>query len=383
MAAEWDEDSWVILDLHNPADSDNDDAGILTLSSSCTTAPACSDDDDEEEIDFDGEDIEEEEPRAPPPIPLSGLFFHHTESKLKVPSYLAFDAIRSAKQLIPDPGFSAFPEKVAVLASTHGLVCVRGDTSQAYYVSNPLTFTRVRLPPHYCDHWAFGDPAVVITFEEPNATSSFVDDINHYHVVVAFHLLGGIFAFESFSSRTWEWTVDPEICAVEQVVSASGVGAIGSAFWRTTMGYILRYDPEKGCTEIFPAPEEVNARPVWELGEMEGSLCVTCMDEHVTEVAVLSLNNNLEVRDGESRWAWAGQFEGGKLRNREGVSLLRSQGASEVVMWDPMEERVVAMDLEGRTTRTIGIGPLTDDNYDEYFIPYVGSFAQIRANNRV
>ncbi|KAG8049353.1 hypothetical protein GUJ93_ZPchr0009g262 [Zizania palustris] len=370
-AAECDEDSWVFLDLHNPVDSDDDDdAGVLALSSS--------DDDDEEEIDFDdGEDIEEEEePSAPPPKPLSGLFFHHTESK--VPSYLAFDAIRSAKQLIPDPGFSVFSEKVTVLASTHGLVCVRGDASQAYYVSNPLTFTRVRLPPHHCDHWAFGDPAVVITFEEPNASSSsFVHDINHYHVVVAFHLQGGIFAFESFSSRTWEWTVDPEICAVEQVVSASGIGAIGSAFWRTTLGYILRYDPEKGCTEIFPAPEEVNSRPVWELGEMEGSLCVTCMDEHVTEVAVLSLNNSLEVRDGESRWAWAGQFEGGKLRNREGVSLLRSQGASEVVMWDPTEERVVVMDLEGRTTRTIG--PLIDDNYDEYFIPYVGSFAQIRS----
>ncbi|KAF0911322.1 hypothetical protein E2562_008071 [Oryza meyeriana var. granulata] len=370
---------WVMLDSDNPADSDDDDL-ILPLSSSCTT-PAASDSDenDEEESDVDGEDlyggdIEEESPRPPPPRPLSGIFYHTVSTD--EPGYLAFDALRSAKQLIPDPRFSAFPEPVAVLASTRGLVCVRGETTGSYYVANPSTFRRVLLPRHARDHSAFGDPAVVVTFEEPDRHTAAVDGIEHYHVVVAFNLGGGVWAFESFSSRTWEWRVSSGISVVEQVVPASGVGAIGRAFWRTTIGYILYYDPEKDYSDAFPAPPEVATRPLWELGEMEGNLCVTCMDERVTEVAVLCLNMD-HLLSGVSPWSWAGQFEGGMLRNREDAELLRSQGAAEVVMWDPTEERVVAMDLDGRTTRTIG--PLTDGDYNASFIPFVASIADINS----
>ncbi|KAF0901418.1 hypothetical protein E2562_000299 [Oryza meyeriana var. granulata] len=79
----------------------------------------------------------EELPRPPPPRPLSGLFYHTVSTN--GPDYLAFDALRSAKPLISDPRFSAFPEPIAVLASTRGLVCVRGETTGSYYVSNPAT----------------------------------------------------------------------------------------------------------------------------------------------------------------------------------------------------------------------------------------------------
>ncbi|XP_006664231.1 uncharacterized protein LOC102709977 [Oryza brachyantha] len=360
-------DDWVMLDCDNPADSDGDDV-ILALSSSCATPTCCSDDDDMEETDADDDGFFAEELEEDPPLarPLSGLFYHTASTK--EPGYLAFDALRGAKQLIPDPRFSAFLEPVAVLASTRGLVCVRGESSGCYYVANPATFRRVRLPRHTRDHSAFGIPAVVLTFEE-NATP-----IEHFHVVVAFNIEGGVWAFESFSSRTWEWRVSSEISVVEQVVPTSGVGALGRAFWRTSIGYILCYDPEKGYSDVLPAPQEVETQPLWELGEMEGKLCVTCMDERITEVVVLCLNMD-HLLDGEPAWSWAGQFEGGRLRNREGAELLRSQGAAEVVMWDPTEERIVVMDLDGRTTRTIG--PLSDEDYSAGFIPFVASVTEI------
>uniref|UniRef100_A0A0E0MPX2 F-box associated domain-containing protein n=1 Tax=Oryza punctata TaxID=4537 RepID=A0A0E0MPX2_ORYPU len=384
-------DDWVMLDSDNPAESSDDDL-VLALSSSCTT-PACSDSDsdsdEEEEVGSDadcddlyGGELEEEESPCPPPQrPLSGLFYHTATSR--EPGYLAFDAIRSAKHLIPDPRFSAFPEPVAVLASTRGLVCVRGETTGFYYVANPATFRRVRLPRHTREHV---DPAVVITFEDPNPNASASVScfggvgvgLEHYHVVVAFNLGDGIWAFESFSSRTWKWRASSGISIVERVESSSGVGAHGRAFWRTSIGFVLYYDPEKGYPHEFPAPSEVEERPFWEIGEMEGNLCVTCMDQRVTEVAVLNLDMDVLAADGVGSWSWTGQFEGGRLRNREGAELLRSQGMAEVVMWDPSEERVVAMDLEGRTTRNIG--PLTGEDYSRGFIPYVASIAEISSD---
>ncbi|EAZ21317.1 hypothetical protein OsJ_36969 [Oryza sativa Japonica Group] len=355
-------DDWVMLDSDNPADSSSDDDYVLALSSSCNT-PACSDEEEEDDevgSDADGDDLyggeleEEDSPRPPPPRPLSGLFYHTASDNQ--PGYLAFDAIRSAKHLIPDPRFSALPEHVAVLASTRGLVCLRGETTGSYYVANPATFRR-----------------------EPTASASCFGGIGveHYHVVVAFNLGGGVWSFESFSSRTWKWRVSPGISIVEQVESFSGVGAHGRAFWRTSIGFVY-YDPEKGYPHEFAAPPEVEARPFWEIGEMEGNLCVTCMDQRVTEVAVLNLDMDVLAADGVGSWSWAGQFEGSSLRNREGVELLRSQGMAEVVMWDPSEERVVAMDLEGRTTRNIG--PLTGEDYSRGFIPYVASIAEISSD---
>ena len=84
-----------------------------------------------------------------------------------------------------------------------------------------------------------------------------------------------LYAFESFSSRTWEWTIGAGVAADETVVPLSGVGAQGCAFWRTTMGWFLCYEPVSGCSDLVPAPLVVQQWPVWELGEMEGTLRAT------------------------------------------------------------------------------------------------------------
>ncbi|KAE8794327.1 hypothetical protein D1007_30871 [Hordeum vulgare] len=44
------------------------------------------------------------------------------------------------------------------------------------------------------------------------------------------------------------------------------------------------------------------------------------------------------------------------------MTLLHSEGAPEVVMWDPLEQLVLAVDLDGRVTRSIApslAGPTT------------------------
>jgi hypothetical protein len=358
-----DTDSWIHLDFN-----DSSDAGVRSLSSGCTT-PDCRSDDEHH---LGLVDNAEEVPTAKP---LSGLFHHMLTGGV---SYLPFDPVRAAaphKDLIPDPSFSACAEEVTILASNRSLVCLRANASADYIVANPATYSRVRLPRHSCDHLANGDPAAVITFEDANRCCA--DHGGHYHVVVAFTLRDGIYAYESFSSRTWEWTVGAGVSAVDQAASASGVGTMGRAFWCTTLGYILCYNPAADTDRLVPAPEEVLQWPHWELGEMDAAtLSVACMDDRVTEVVVLKVSElELEHGGGKITWSMAAHFEGGCLRNRDRVELLRSQGP-ELVMWDPTLELVVAM---GRTTRTIG--PLSALQYYSDFIPFVSSSTGITRSN--
>uniref|UniRef100_A0A0E0DTA5 F-box protein At3g26010-like beta-propeller domain-containing protein n=1 Tax=Oryza meridionalis TaxID=40149 RepID=A0A0E0DTA5_9ORYZ len=200
-------------------------------------------------------------------VPLQGFFFN---TLCKEPGYLAFDTMRCGKLLYPESRFAALPEPVSVLASTRGLVCVCGKTTGLYYVTNPSKW--VQLPRHNCDH---GEPAVVITFEEP-LTSCFDGAVEHYHVVAAFHLKGSVWTSESYSSRTGRWTLAKDAPPAVEVKAESGVGTLGCAFWRTSLGSILCYDLGKDLLKVIPAPRVVNQDTVWELGEMEGDLTMTC-----------------------------------------------------------------------------------------------------------
>ncbi|XP_066355127.1 uncharacterized protein [Miscanthus floridulus] len=420
-------DDWVVL---ASSSSSSDDERVIALSSGCTTpnsssrAGSCSDsepdhaagstkfllayaaaaaDPDDSEGMYalsDAEDTHATPPPSPPlPKPLSGLFHHTLSGDV---AYAAFDPVAPApagdhhagKQLVPDPTFAAFfHEPVAALASTRGLVCLRGAVSAAYYVANPATFARERLPSPSRDHRAHGDPAVVIAFDldprdsDPERGADAVlyaleykPFYRHYHVAVAFPVGDGIYAFESFSSRAWKWTMGADVADADTVVPGSGVGVLGCAFWRTTLGPLLCYEPVSRCANLVPAPAEVMQWPYWELGEMEGTLCVTCKDARVQAVVVVRLDFGRRTTFGAISWTLAGHFEGGCLRGRQDVKLLRSQGKAEVVMWDPSSETVVAMDIEGRTTRTIRFIP--GSAYYADFIPYVRSLAAVSGSGK-
>lgn len=388
------DEEWIVLDAKNPADSSDDDRGVLALSSPTSSDQSdldldlssdsdhdlTEDEEDDVEMTADSDDepyeveCDDEDPLALAPLsrPLSGMF-HHTP--WNAVAYAAFDPLRaaaSAKRLIPDPAFAAFPEDVSILASTRGLVCLRGAKSGLYYVANPATFRRVRLPPHHCGHRLDADPAVVITFEKPHVPrTGAATDFAHYHVVVAFQVTDGVWAVESFSSRTWAWTIGGDICAPETVIASTGVGALGRAFWRTTIGHILCVTPETGSVDLIPAPHEVATHPEWEIGEMEGNFVVACADQNFTQVAALYLVPS----GGEISWGWVGQFDAKNAGCHAGMTLLRCQGAAEVVVWDSTAELVIAFDFDGRQTRSIG--PLAGGNYYTDFIPYIGSDTEI------
>ncbi|CAN6335216.1 unnamed protein product [Urochloa humidicola] len=412
-------DDWVVLDSGT---SSSDDDLVLALSSGCgtpysatdsdadstdttpilaaaATAAASATADDAEGVYAisNAEDDDAYPPPAPPlPKPLAGLF-HHTLSRTV--TYAAFDPATPAdaghhhgsKQLVPDPTFSSLIREDAsvALASNRGLVCLRGAASGDYYVANPLAFTSARLPRPNCDHLAHGDPAVVITFDVDNDRDEDGEDdvpndharcfYRHYRVVVAFPIGDGAYSFECFSSRTWKWEVADGVAAAETVIPCSGVGVLGCAFWRTTIGLFLCFEPVSGCADLVPAPMEVVQWPYWELGEMEGKLCATCIDDRVDAVVAICLDFSRRNADGAVDWTLAGHFEGGCLRGRSGVTLLRSQGKAEVAMWDPTAETVVAMDLEGRTTRTIAFRPPNTGYYAD-FIPYVSTLAAVNAS---
>jgi hypothetical protein len=108
----------------------------------------------------DAEDTEAAPPASSPlPWTLSSLI-HHTLAGDVV--HAAFDPVRhtavplrgggghhDAKQLVPDTTFSAFFHKsVVALASTRDIVGLHGASSAAYYIANPATFARERLPDH-------------------------------------------------------------------------------------------------------------------------------------------------------------------------------------------------------------------------------------------
>lgn len=388
--------SRVVSGTDSGSDPEPDHAAGSSMSKLFLPYAAADDPDDAEGVYAlsDAEDTDATPPPSSPlPRPLSGLFHHTMDGDV---AYAAFDPVHptaaplrgggghhDAKQPVPDPTFSAFfDEPVVALASTRGLVCLRGAYSAAYYVANPATLARERLPAPERDHRAQGDPAVVIVFDlDPRDADPERADgrgkgfYRHYHIVVAFPLAEGIYAFESFSSSAWAWRFGRGVGSAEAVLPSSGVGALGCAFWRTTMGPFLCYKPLARRAELVPAPVEVMQWPYWELGEMEGTLCATCMDARVEVVVVLRLNFARRATSGAISWTLAGYFEGGCLRGRQDVTLLRSQGKAEVVMWDPSSETVVAMDLEGRTTRTIRFIPGSD--YCDDFIPYVSTFTAV------
>ncbi|KAI4983690.1 hypothetical protein ZWY2020_025556 [Hordeum vulgare] len=82
---------------------------------------------------------------------------------------------------------------------------------------------------------------------------------------------------------------------------------VASRAWRTTIGHILCYTPETGCVDLIPVPQEVGDKD-WEIGEMEGNLCVACVDQAAKDVAVLYMAPGDQVN-----WAWAGQFHTHKM----------------------------------------------------------------------
>jgi hypothetical protein len=163
------------------------------------------------------------------PKSLSGLFYH-TENGIR---YVSFDPPWSD---LPDPSLSYLPELVSIKASTHGMLCVRGEYTSEYYITNPTTRKWVQLPQPAVKHP--DDVAVVVAFEEP-AVYNFG---SVYRVVCIYPSKDQrVCIFETFSSDKWAWDRSEKTCEGGNIVAGSGTAVRGVAYWRTTEATVVRY----------------------------------------------------------------------------------------------------------------------------------------------
>ncbi|KAJ4804336.1 F-box protein [Rhynchospora pubera] len=291
---------------------------------------------------------------------VSGLFYDNGDSF----GYVSFDPPLSN---LPDASLSYLPEPSNIMASTLGVMCLRGLQTLKYYMTNPTTKQWAELPQPNMLHP--DDVSVVVVFDEPSVYNFSGD----YRVVCAYPVIEGVWTFETFSSGTWAWTQSSEICAVENILSESGTAVGAMAYWRTTMETVLSYNPVKDRTNIIPRPHSEMAEVWWELGEMDGKLSVTSkLHEKMILVSTLESANNEEML----HWEKVGSFW---LSNDHGDPRpIQSQGSAALVFWEEKKflRELVLRDVQGKVLRKFDY----PNNYHD-FVPYISTLVPVKRSD--
>ncbi|XP_078178203.1 F-box protein At5g07610-like [Carex rostrata] len=292
------------------------------------------------------------------PKSISGLFYQ-TWCGIH---YVSLDAPSTN---IPDPSFSYLPEPVTIKASTHGVLCVRGQRSLKYYITNPTTMEWAELPETTVEHC--DNVAVVVVFD------SLYNFSCSYQVVCAYPVKGveGVYTFETFSSETWAWALSDQICPVENIVAQSGTAVGAVAYWRTTMETVLSYDPVKDRSNIMQKPHTDMNEVSWELGEMDMHLSVTSTsNQGQIKVSTMEATNKMEM----PKWEEMGNFW---LSESAYAMPIRSQGSAGLAFWEHNEDVIglVLRDMEGRQ-----VCRFEEPNYygDIVFFPYISTLAPVK-----
>ncbi|KAJ3685405.1 hypothetical protein LUZ61_014569 [Rhynchospora tenuis] len=247
---------------------------------------------------------------------VSGLFYDNGDGI----GYVSFDPPLSD---LPDTSLSYLPEPSTIMASTLGVLCLRGHETLKYYMTNPTTKQWVELPQPNMLHP--DDVAVVVVFDEPSVYNFSGD----YRVVCAYPVIEGVWTFETFSSDTWAWTQSSEISPVETILSESGTAVGAMAYWRTSMETILSYNPVKDRTDTIQRPHSDLAEIWWELGEMDGKLSVTSkLLTGEIHVSTMVSTNNEEML----HWKKVGSFRLGSDHGEP--TPIQSQGSAALVFWE-------------------------------------------------
>ncbi|KAJ1690074.1 hypothetical protein LUZ63_014229 [Rhynchospora breviuscula] len=291
---------------------------------------------------------------------VSGLFYDTGDDK----RYVSFDPPLSN---LPDPSLSYLPEPFNIMASTLGVMCLRGLQTLKYYMTNPTTKQWAELPQPNMLHP--DDVAVVVVFDEPSVYNFSGD----YRVVCAYPVIEGVWTFETFSSITWAWTQSSEICAVENILSESGTAVGAMAYWRTTMETVLSYNPVKDRKNIIPRPHSELAEVWWELGEMDGKLSVTSkLREKAIHVSTLESANNEEML----HWKKVGSFWLGD--DHGDPKPIQSQGSAALVFWEEkiFLRELVLRDVKGKLLRKFNY----PNNYTD-FVPYISTLVPVKRSD--
>lgn len=287
--------------------------------------------------------------------PLSGFFF---QDRVGTPDFATFETNSS----LPDPSLSFLPELVAVMASNHGLVCCHGWTTLRYYICNPATAQWALLPAAANDHGP--DPAVAIVMREP-MTFNFDDD---YFLVCAYEIFEGVYGFETFSSERWEWVSSNEVVAAEKIVTGSGVGALGAAYWRTTMERVVAFDPVVDEWRELVCPEGAAAGiRCWEIGELGSKLCV---------VSVGRYRSSVWIWENGRFWKKVGEIGVGDLRVDEECNVVPLRAQGEAAVWNWRTMTITARNMELQTERDLDCSE--EPGYCADFVPYVSSLVHVK-----
>ncbi|CAN6297590.1 unnamed protein product [Urochloa humidicola] len=207
---------------------------------------------------------------AAAPRRLSGLFVSSSSSSAAAEdaAALVFVPLDAAADTVPSPPLAFLPAFSAptVLSSSHGVACCFSPTDDAYFVCNPATRSWQGVPCPPCRITTWPRPAVVVVFDA--SVYNFGGD---FSLVCAFESApgSGIYCFAVFTSGTGAWWVADAVAPAEGLVPASGVAAGGTAWWRTSIGTAVGYNPVDGRVELAVCPGDSGQ---WEIGAAAGTL---------------------------------------------------------------------------------------------------------------
>ncbi|XP_074309081.1 F-box protein At5g07610-like [Silene latifolia] len=206
---------------------------------------------------------------------LSGLFGQTPEGPI---SFISLDPMAYG---VPDPEMKFLPEPVDLVASSNGLLCLRGRTEdKAYYICNPVNQQWKKLPKPEADHGSI--PAVVLVFE-PSLLKFETD----YQLICAFPSpdFHDAYEFEMYSSTDNSWKVSPEMLFGERprVLERNGVHLNGVVYWLSAdfslVGFDLKINRAK-CIPCFDMAESV--------GVIDGKISTSRKQGHDLIMCVLS-----------------------------------------------------------------------------------------------
>ncbi|PUZ36783.1 hypothetical protein GQ55_9G064700 [Panicum hallii var. hallii] len=215
---------------------------------------------------------------AAAPRRASGLFVAAPDPGLL---FLPLDAADT----VPSPPLAFLPASSApaVLSSSQGVACCFSSADDAYFVCNPATGSWEGVPCPPC-RITWPRPAIVVLFDA--SVYNFGGD---FTLVCAFESApgSGIYCFALFTSVTGAWWVADAVAPAEGLIPASGVAAGGVAWWRTSIGTAVGYNPVTGRVELAVCPGD---SAHWEIGSAAGKLhCAVLADG---DVVVFRLDGN-------------------------------------------------------------------------------------------
>jgi hypothetical protein len=168
---------------------------------------------------------------------------------------------------VPSPPLAFLPASSAptVLSSSHGVACCFSPADDAYFVCNPATGSWEAVPCPPC-RITWPRPAIVVVFDA--GVYNFGGD---FTLVCAFESApgSGIYCFAVFTSVAGAWWVADAVAPAEGLIPASGVAAGGTAWWRTSIGTAVGYNPVTGRVHLAVCPGD---SAQWEIGSAAGTL---------------------------------------------------------------------------------------------------------------